>query len=88
MEKPVAATRLPTVELYFGQDTLSLYEPGDPDSLAGVIMHLVDDPKDREARVARTAARVGELSWAHQADAYHAVVNRLVGGRRAERAGG
>ncbi len=88
MEKPVAATRLPTVELYFGQDTLSLYEPGDPDSLAAAIMHLVDDPTDREARVARTAGRVDELSWAHQADAYHAVVNRLAGGRRADRAGG
>jgi glycosyltransferase involved in cell wall biosynthesis len=83
MEKPVAATRLPTVELYFGQDTLSLYEPGDPESLAGVILHLIDDPTDRRERVASTAARVGELSWAHQAEAYHAVVNRLSRPRRA-----
>jgi glycosyltransferase involved in cell wall biosynthesis len=82
MEKPVAATRLPTVELYFGQDTLSLYEPGDPESLAGVILHLIDDQNDRRGRVARTAARVGELSWAHQAEAYHAVVNRLSRTRR------
>jgi glycosyltransferase involved in cell wall biosynthesis len=82
MEKPVAATRLPTVELYFGQDTLSLYEPGDPESLAAAILHMVDDPKDREARVARTAKRVDELSWAHQAEAYHAVVNRLAGRRQ------
>ncbi len=87
MQKPVAATRLPTVELYFGQDTLSLYEPGDPDSLAAAIMHLVDDVKDREARVKRTARRVDELSWAHQAVAYHAVVDRLVHRRRAGRAG-
>jgi glycosyltransferase involved in cell wall biosynthesis len=83
MEKPVAATRLPTVELYFGQDTLSLYEPGDAGSLAGVILHLIDDPNDRRKRVAGTAARVGELSWAHQAEAYHAVVNRLSRPRRA-----
>ena len=83
MEKPVAATRLPTVELYFGQDTLSLYEPGDAESLAGVILHLIDDPTDRRERVASTAARVGELSWAHQAEAYHAVVNRLSRPRRA-----
>jgi glycosyltransferase involved in cell wall biosynthesis len=82
MEKPVVATRLPTVEYYFGQDTLSLYEPGDAGSLAKAILHLVDDPTDREGRVARTAKRVDELSWAHQAEAYHAVVNRLMDHRR------
>jgi glycosyltransferase involved in cell wall biosynthesis len=81
MEKPVVATRLPTVELYFGQDTLALYEPGDPGSLAKAILHLVDDPADRSARVARTAARVGELDWAHQGQAYRAVVDRLTGRR-------
>jgi glycosyltransferase involved in cell wall biosynthesis len=77
MRKPVAATRLSTVELYFGQDTLSLYEPGDASSLADAILHLVDDPADREGRVERTAARVEELSWARQAEAYHAAVRRL-----------
>ena len=81
MGKSVAATRLPTVELYFGQDSLSLYEPGDAESLASAILHLVDDPADRDARVARTARRVEELSWAHQAEAYHAVVNRLTNWR-------
>ena len=82
LEKPVAATRLPTVELYFGQDTLSLYEPGDPSSLARVILHMVDDPAEREARVKRTAARVGELGWEHQAVAYRAVVKRLTERRK------
>jgi glycosyltransferase involved in cell wall biosynthesis len=77
MRKPVAATRLPTVEMYFGQDTLSLYEPGDPDSLARAILHLLDDPADRDRRVELTAGRVEELSWATQAKAYHAVVERL-----------
>jgi glycosyltransferase involved in cell wall biosynthesis len=77
MGKPVAATRLPTVERYFGPDTLLLYEPGDSSSLAKAILHLVDDPADRESRVQRTAARVEELGWAHQAEAYLAVVNRL-----------
>jgi glycosyltransferase involved in cell wall biosynthesis len=87
MEKPVAATRLPTVELYFGQETLSLYEPGDTESLAKVILHLVDDPADRDERVARTAQRVHELSWAHQSVAYHAVVERLIAGRLVKRKG-
>ena len=87
MGKPIAATRLPTVELYFGQETLSLYEPGDAESLAKVILHLVDDPADRDGRVARTARRVDELSWAHQSVAYHAVVERLIAGRLGKRKG-
>ena len=87
MGKPIAATRLPTVELYFGQETLSLYEPGDAESLAKTILHLVDDPADRDGRVARTAQRVDELSWAHQSVAYHAVVERLIAGRLAKRKG-
>ncbi|MGD0862232.1 MAG: glycosyltransferase [Candidatus Limnocylindrales bacterium] len=85
LEKPVVATRLPTIELYFGQDTLSLYGPGDPASLAQAILHLVDDPSDREARVKRTALRVAELGWAQQAEAYHAVVNRLAARPRGRR---
>lgn len=87
MEKPVAATRLPTVELYFGQETLSLYEPGDAESLAKVVLHLVDDPADRNGRVARTARRVDELSWAHQSVAYQAVVERLIARRLGTRKG-
>jgi glycosyltransferase involved in cell wall biosynthesis len=77
MDKPVVATGLPTVELYFGRDALSLYEAGDPDSLAAAILHLVDDPADRRARVERTRARVRELGWDKQAEAYLAVVRRL-----------
>jgi glycosyltransferase involved in cell wall biosynthesis len=77
MHKPVVATRLPAVEQYFGQDALSLYEPGDADSLATAILRLVDDPAERSARVERTMARVRELAWEKQAEAYLGVVKRL-----------
>lgn len=77
MRKPVVATRLATAEQYFGQDSVSLYEGGDPESLARALLHLVDDPRDRQARVERTAQRVEELSWARQAEAYRAVVERM-----------
>jgi glycosyltransferase involved in cell wall biosynthesis len=87
MAKPVVATRLPTVELYFGQDTLSLYEAADPESLAKAILHLVDDPADRGARVERTSARVGELGWSHQGEAYRAVVERLAKPRHGKNQG-
>jgi glycosyltransferase involved in cell wall biosynthesis len=79
MGKPVVATRLPTVERYFGSDALYLYEPGDPDSLADAILSLVDDPAERRARVERAGARIRELGWPHQADAYLGVVRRLTG---------
>jgi glycosyltransferase involved in cell wall biosynthesis len=85
MGKPVAATRLPTVERYFAPDTLSLYEPADPESLATAILELVDKPKERKARVERTRERVEELGWPHQAEAYRAVVERLATGSRRAR---
>ncbi|HEX7592428.1 MAG TPA: glycosyltransferase family 4 protein [Candidatus Limnocylindrales bacterium] len=85
MEKPVVASRLPTVELYFGPDTLSIYEPGDPTSLAEMVLKLVDDPDARRSRIQKTRDRVEELSWARQATAYKSVVERLVDGSRRAR---
>jgi glycosyltransferase involved in cell wall biosynthesis len=77
MRKPVVATLLRTAEVYFGQDSLSFYEAGDPESLAHLLLHQVDDPKDRQARVERTARRLIELGWARQSEAYRAVVERM-----------
>lgn len=77
MGKAVAASRLPTVERYFAPDTLSVYEPGQSESLAAAILRLVDDPAERQARMDKTSARVEELSWARQAGTYRAVVERL-----------
>ena len=77
MGKPVVASRLPTVELYFGPGTVSVYEPGDHASLARTILGLVDLPAEREARVERTTARVVELGWKHQAEAYLDVIERM-----------
>ena len=77
MGKAVVASRLPTVERYFAPDTLAVYEPGDPESLAASILALVDHPADRLARIDRTGRRVDELSWTRQAEAFKAVVVRL-----------
>jgi glycosyltransferase involved in cell wall biosynthesis len=80
MEKPVVASRLPTVERYFDSGTLSVYEPGDHESLAARILELVDRPAERRARVKRTLERVEEMSWTRQAEAYLGVVRRMVAG--------
>ncbi len=83
MAKPVVASRLPTVERYFAPDTVATYEPGDPEALATAILALVDDGAAREARVGRTAGRVGELGWHRQAERLLSVVERLTGVPRA-----
>jgi glycosyltransferase involved in cell wall biosynthesis len=85
MGKPVVASRLPTVERYFASDTLAVYEPGDPESLAAAILTLVDHPRARLARIDRTGRRVEELSWTRQAEAFKAVVVRLTEAPKHER---
>lgn len=81
MGKPVVASHLPMVERTFAPDTVLTYEPGDPDDLAAAILRLVDDPADREARVARTGERLRELSWTREAERYAAVIEGLARGR-------
>ena len=87
MGKPVVASRLPSVAGYFAPDTLALYEPGNPDSMAEAILSLVDDPAETAARVERTARRGEELSWARQFETYRGVVERLQARTAARRRG-
>ncbi|MEO8229230.1 MAG: glycosyltransferase family 4 protein [Chloroflexota bacterium] len=77
MDKPVVATRLPLVEGIFAADAVVTYPPGDAIALATAIGRLADEPLEREARVARTAARVRELGWDREADRYAGVIDRL-----------
>lgn len=77
MGKPVVASRLPMVERTFPVGSVATYEPADAGDLAAAILRFVDDPLAREAAVARTLARVNELSWEHEADTLEALVGRL-----------
>lgn len=77
MAKPVVASRLPMVERTFPLGSITAYEPGDPVALAAAILWIVDHPLEREAAVARTTARVHELSWEREADRLAALVERL-----------
>jgi glycosyltransferase involved in cell wall biosynthesis len=78
MGKPVVATRLPLVERTFAEGTIRTYEAGDAASMATAIAAVVDDPVLREAGVAATLAIVRERSWEHEANAYVALVERLI----------
>jgi glycosyltransferase involved in cell wall biosynthesis len=77
MRRPVVATRLPLVERTFGEETVWTYEPGVADDLARAILAVVDDPGEREQRVARTAARIAELAWEREVGRYLALVEAL-----------
>ncbi len=78
MGKPVLASRLPTVERYFGPDALCYYEPGDAASLAAAIRRLVDDPAWRQRTVDAAGDRVRDLSWDRESARYVALVERLI----------
>lgn len=77
MGKPAVASALPMVERTFPSDTVRAYRPGDADDLAATVLALVDDPADREARVARTLALVRELAWEHEAQRYVGLIDEL-----------
>jgi glycosyltransferase involved in cell wall biosynthesis len=84
MGKPVVASRLPMVERAFPLDTAMTYEPGDPADLAAAILRLVDDPADRDARVARTRSLVDAASWEREAPRYVSLIERhAIDGQRA-----
>jgi len=80
MGKPVIATRLPMVIRTFGDDIIT-YEPGDADDLARAIRLIVDDPAQRDARVARALDRVRGLSWDIESVRYLALVDQLTTNR-------
>jgi glycosyltransferase involved in cell wall biosynthesis len=82
MGKPVIASRLPLVEEAFGADSIVTYEAGDARSFAEGIGRLVADPLEREARVARAAARVREMSWAQESRTYLGLIEGLIAARR------
>jgi len=78
MGKPVVATRLPLVERTFPAGSIATYEAGDSRSMAAAILRLVDEPLEREARVAKTAARVRERSWETESRTYLALIEGLI----------
>ena len=78
MDRPVLASRLPTVERYFPDGTLFYFEPGDAASLAEAMRRLVEEPGAREEAVRRAAERVADHSWEREAARYVSVVEAFV----------
>jgi glycosyltransferase involved in cell wall biosynthesis len=76
--KPVLASRLKSVEAYFGEEALCYFEPGNPESLAQGIMELYRNPAKRET-LANNAQRLYEqYKWSRQKEVYLSVYERLL----------
>ena len=76
--KPVLASRLKSVEAYFGEDALRFFEPGDAKSLAEGILDLYQHPAKRQALVENAHRLYDQYKWEKQKDIYLSVYQALV----------
>jgi len=75
---PVIAARLRTIEHYFGDGAVELFEPGDAEDLARAITDLYDHPLLRIRLVERARVALNALSWKNQKDEYLRTIDMLV----------
>jgi glycosyltransferase involved in cell wall biosynthesis len=65
--KPVIASRLRSVEEYFDDSSISFFEPGDPESLAGAMIRLAADSNLQESLAAKAQSLLdAKFGWEHQ----------------------
>jgi glycosyltransferase involved in cell wall biosynthesis len=79
---PVVASALRSVSAEFGSHRLALYEPGDPESLAKVLLDLARDPALRQELAAESRRLATEVGWTAQGSRYLDVIERAMGGAR------
>lgn len=77
MGLPAIASRLPTIERYFGSE-VSFAEPGDPVSIASAIEAVRERPEAARERAALASARLAEYEWRRQREGYLELVDDLV----------
>jgi glycosyltransferase involved in cell wall biosynthesis len=85
---PVLAARLPSYQLYFGENTLWFWTPGDAGDLAVVIAAFVRaSPQERAARAARARCLLEPLAWPEQSRVLRAAYAELLaqGDQKADR---
>jgi glycosyltransferase involved in cell wall biosynthesis len=67
---PVVCARLPAVEDYFPEDSVSYFTPGDPVQLGDRLDELLRDPAMAARQAQRATEIAHELDWDHTRDAY------------------
>jgi glycosyltransferase involved in cell wall biosynthesis len=75
---PVIAARLRTVEYYFGDGAVELFEPGSVSDLARAIKLLYNDPDLREQLVERAGRALDALNWKNQRNEYYRAIDSLL----------
>jgi len=78
--KPVLASRLRSVQAYFGEDALCYFEPGDAESLAQGMLDLYQHPAKGRALVENAWGLYTRYRWEKQKDIYLSVYQTLVNG--------
>lgn len=80
LSKPAVLSRLESVRAYVDEDTAAYFEPGDPESLAAVLVELARD----RARAARLGAagrrRYEQLAWDRQREVLLEGYRRVLAG--------
>jgi glycosyltransferase involved in cell wall biosynthesis len=75
---PVIAARLRTVEYYFGDGAVELFEPGSVSDLARAIKLLYNNPDLRERLVERAGRALEALNWQNQRNEYYRAIDSLL----------
>ena len=85
MRKPAIVARTRSVEAYFDESCLQLFESDDEHDLARAIREVHADPDLRERLVRRATEVCEPYRWVHQKGRYLAIVDHLVAERDARR---
>jgi glycosyltransferase involved in cell wall biosynthesis len=75
---PVIAARLRTVEYYFGDGAVELFEPGNVADLVRAIRLLYNNPDLRERLVERARNSLDALNWQNQRTEYYRAIDSLL----------
>ncbi len=78
MGKPVLASRLRSVEAYFGDDAIKYFEPGDADSLAEGILDLYQNPMKCQILVKNSHRLFQKYRWEEQKKKYLTVYQDII----------
>ena len=75
---PVIAARLRTVDYYFGDGAVELFEPGNVADLVRAIRLLYNNPDLRERLVDRARDALDALNWQNQRNEYYRAIDSLL----------
>ena len=76
---PVIASRLRTIEHYFGEDAVRFFEPDNPAALAAAIAEIHDNPSMRWRMVKETRRTMELIDWREERLHYFRAIDALLG---------